>query len=69
MNDSEIFLGLAAFGKVFLSAGLMLALTVLRAKTKPSFRNIDAFNRLRNAIGHLVEDNHADHNLAGLSQK
>ena len=56
MNDSEIFLGLAAFGKVFLSAGLMLALTVLRAKTKPSFRNIDAFNRLRNAIGHLVED-------------
>ncbi len=56
MNGTEIFLGLAAFGIVFLSAALMLAFTLRRAKNPPAFRTLPAFDRLRRAIGRVVED-------------
>ncbi len=56
MTDTEILLGLVAFGVVFLSVGLMLALTILRAKKVPVFRSIPAFTRLRHAVGRVVED-------------
>lgn len=56
MIGNEIILGLVAFGVVFLSAGLMLALSILRAKNPPSFRSLPAFDRLRRAVGRVVED-------------
>ncbi|MEW6092948.1 MAG: DUF6754 domain-containing protein [Chloroflexota bacterium] len=56
MNGTEIFLGLAAFGIVFLSAALMLAFALRRAKNPPAFRTLPAFDRLRRAIGRVVED-------------
>lgn len=56
MSNSEIFQGLAAFGVVFLAAVLMVAFAILRAKNPPSYRNIIAFDRLRRAVGRLVED-------------
>jgi hypothetical protein len=56
VNGTEIFLGLAAFGIVFLSAVLMLAFAIRRAKNPPAFRTLPAFDRLRRAIGRVVED-------------
>lgn len=56
MNITEIILGLAAFGVVFLCAALIGAFSVLRARNAAPLRNIPAFDRLRRAIGRLVED-------------
>jgi hypothetical protein len=56
MNITEIILGLAAFGVVFLCAALMGAFAVLRARNPAPLREIPAFYRLRRAIGRLVED-------------
>ncbi len=50
------WLGLAGFGLVILSAIMMLALTYLRRKSHPVFRDIPAFTRLRQAVGLVVED-------------
>jgi Domain of unknown function (DUF6754) len=54
VNDT--FLGLLAFGVVFLSAGFMVILSILRRKSPPPVRDIPAFTRLRRAIGRVVED-------------
>ena len=51
-----MWLGLAGFGVVFLSAALMLGLTFLRRKSPPTFRDIPAFIHLKQAIGRVVED-------------
>jgi hypothetical protein len=56
VSGTEIFLGLAAFGIVFLSVVLMLAFALRRAKNPPVFRTLPAFDRLRRAIGRVVED-------------
>jgi hypothetical protein len=56
VNNSEIILGLVAFGVVFISAALMAAFAMLRAKKSIPYRSIPAFDRLRRAIGRLVED-------------
>lgn len=53
---NETFLGLLAFGIVFLSAGLMVAWSILHRKTPASVRDIPAFIRLRRAVGRVVED-------------
>jgi hypothetical protein len=50
------WLGLAGFGIVFFSAVLMLGLSFLRRKKPSVFRDIPAFNRLRQAVGLVVED-------------
>jgi hypothetical protein len=50
------WLGLAGFGIVIFSAILMLTLAFLRRKSRPVFRDIPAFNRLRQAVGLVVED-------------
>ena len=41
---------------VVLTAGLLLALTFIRRKTAPTFREIPAYTRLKRAIGISVED-------------
>jgi len=51
-----MWLGLAGFGVVFLSAALMLGLSFLRRKSPPTFRDIPAFTHLKQAIGRVVED-------------
>lgn len=53
---NETFLGLLAFGVVFLSAGFMVGLSVLHRKSPPAVRDIPAFSRLRRAVGRVVED-------------
>jgi hypothetical protein len=52
----SIFLGLAGFGVVFLSAVLMLGLSYMHRKKSPVFRDIPAFTHLRQAVGRVVED-------------
>jgi hypothetical protein len=52
MNWSAVI----AFVLVAGSAGLLLALAILRRKSSPSFREIPAFTRLHKAIGRAVED-------------
>jgi len=52
----SVFLGLAGFGVVFLSAVLMLGLSYTYRKKRPVFRDIPAFTRLRRAVGRVVED-------------
>jgi hypothetical protein len=47
---------LAGFGIVLLAALLMLAMTLIRRKSPPVFREIAAFTRLRRAAGLAVED-------------
>jgi len=47
---------LIAFLLVVGSAGLLLGFAILKRKTPPSFREIPAFIRLRQAIGRAVED-------------
>jgi hypothetical protein len=49
-------LGLAGFGVVFFSAVLMLGLLILRRKKPAVFRNIPAFDHLRQAVRLVVED-------------
>ena len=49
-------LGLISFGIVFISATLMVGLSVLRRKARPVFRDIPAFTRMRHAVGRVVED-------------
>jgi hypothetical protein len=53
---NETFVGLLAFGVVFLSAGFMVGLSILRRKSPPAVRDIPAFTRLRRAVGRVVED-------------
>jgi len=52
----SIWLRMAGFGMVFLSAVLMLILQVLRRKKISVFRDIPALTRLRQAVGLVVED-------------
>jgi hypothetical protein len=52
----DLVLGLVGFGIIFLGAVLMGALMVLRRKTPPVFREIQAFTHLRQAVGRVVED-------------
>ncbi len=51
-----IWLSLAGFGLVSLSAVGMLAISILRRKALPTFREIPAYTRLKQAIGRVVED-------------
>jgi hypothetical protein len=51
-----IWIGIAGFALVLLTAGLMLGLSFLRRKAPASFRPILAFARLRQAVGSVVED-------------
>ncbi len=53
---TDFVLGLVGFAIVFLSSALMLGLAALRRKSPPVFRDIPAFNRLRQAVGRVVED-------------
>jgi hypothetical protein len=48
--------GLLAFGVIFISAALLLILSLLRRKSPPIFRDIPAYSRLRRAVGRVVED-------------
>lgn len=52
----SIWLGLAGFGVVIISAGLMLGLAYYQRKSRPVFRDVAAFTRLRQAVGLVVED-------------
>jgi len=63
----SIWLGLAGFGVVFLSAALMLGLSLSHRKASPVFRDIPAFTRLRQAVGLVVEDGSRLHILLGHS--
>ena len=49
-------LGLAGAALVVVSGILILGLPLVRRKSRPTFRNIPAFTRLRQAIGRVVED-------------
>ena len=53
---TSILPGLIAFIVIVFSAVLMVGLSLLRRKSRPAFRNIPAFTRLRHAIGRVVED-------------
>jgi hypothetical protein len=53
---SSFLVGLLSFTLIFVSAVLILGLSVLRRKSPPAFRDIPAYARLRNAIGRVVED-------------
>ncbi len=64
---NEAFTGLLAFGVVFLSAGFMIALSILRRKSPPTLRDIPAFTLLRRAIGRVVEDGSRLHVSLGRS--
>jgi hypothetical protein len=55
-NLSPVLIGLLSFGVVFVSAGLMLGLSLLRRKSPPAFREIPAYTHLRQAVGRVVED-------------
>ena len=48
--------GLVGLAFVVVSLGLMLGLAVLQRKSPPTFREIPAFTRLKEAIGRAVED-------------
>ena len=50
------FLELAGFGVVFLSAALILGISLSHRKKSPTFRDIPAFTHLRQAVGRVVED-------------
>jgi hypothetical protein len=52
----SIWLGLAGFGVIFITAALMLAMAFMRSKKTHVFRDIPAFTRLRQAVGLVVED-------------
>lgn len=64
---NEAFTGLLAFGVVFLTAGFMIALSILRRKTPPTIREIPAYTRLRRAVGRVVEDGSRLHVSLGRS--
>ena len=53
---TDFLLGLVGFGIIFGSAILLGGLVVLRRKSVPAFRKIEAFSRLRHAVGRVVED-------------
>jgi hypothetical protein len=53
---STTLLGLLAFGIVFISAVLLIVLTLLRRRSTPVFRDLPAFARMRHAVGRVVED-------------
>lgn len=53
---TDLLLGLVGFGVIFLSAVLMGVFAALRRRSPPTFREIPAFSRLRQAIGRVVED-------------
>jgi hypothetical protein len=53
---TDTFLGLMGFGIFFISAILMVGLSVFRRKSPSVFRDIPAFTRMRHAIGRVVED-------------
>ena len=48
--------GMVGLGLVVVTAGLLLGLTFMRRKSRPAFRDIPAFTRLKRAIGTSVED-------------
>jgi hypothetical protein len=49
-------LELTGFGVVFLSAALIIGFSLYYRKKNPTFRDIPAFTRLRQAVGRVVED-------------
>jgi hypothetical protein len=49
-------LGLVGLVVILLSLVLMLVLTMLQRKVKPTFRQISAFSRLQREIGYVVEN-------------
>jgi hypothetical protein len=49
-------LELTGFGVVFLSAALLIGFSLFYRKKNPTFRDIPAFTRLRQAVGRVVED-------------
>lgn len=51
-----MWLGLAVLGLVIVSVMLMAGLSVLRRKSPPVFREIQAFDRMKQAVGRVVED-------------
>jgi hypothetical protein len=53
---TDTLLGLIGLGITFISAILMVGLSVLRRKSPPVFRDIPAFARMRHAVGRVVED-------------
>jgi len=53
---TDTLLGLLGLGVTFISAALMVGLSVLRSKSHPVFRDIPAFTRMRHAVGRVVED-------------
>jgi hypothetical protein len=53
---TDMLLGLIGLGITFISAALMVGLSVLRRKSHPVFRDIPAFTRMRHAVGRVVED-------------
>ncbi len=48
--------GVLAFVLVAVSTSLLLALSFLRRKSTPTFREIRAFSRMQQAVGRVVED-------------
>jgi hypothetical protein len=56
MENKEIILGLVAFSVVFLSAMLMVVFAILHGKKATSRRVIPAIDRMKQAVGRLVED-------------
>ena len=52
----NLWLGLAGFGLVCFSGILMLGIALSHRKKPPSFRDIPAFTRLRQAVALVVED-------------
>ena len=53
---TDTLLGLLGFGIVLISAGLLVGFSILRRKSHPIFREIPAYNRMRRAVGRVVED-------------
>lgn len=51
-----IWIALASFVFVLFSALLLLAVSAMRRKKPPTFREMPAFTRLRQAVGRVVED-------------
>lgn len=49
-------LSMIGFGIIIISAILMVGLSVFQRKSRPVFREIPAFTRMRHAIGRVVED-------------
>lgn len=56
MGNKEIILGLVAFSVVFLTATLMVMIAIMRAKKGSNRRGIPALERMKYAVGRLVED-------------